>query len=322
MKRLFITACSLIFAFSNIHLNAQTLQKMQKVFESASNRDSTIEKYLTDNQLFTAQVSPDGIYYVVNQLGKNGEVNAGDYVSVHYTGKLLNGQIFDSSIERGEPISFQIGIGRVIQGWEKGIPLFKSGGKGTLYIPSSLAYGERGVGGVIPPNAPLIFDVEVVDVMDQKGYEEKQNAARLKMQAEAQARFEKQVEADKAVIAKYVKDNHLQVEYLPSGLAYYKTKTTDGQQIQSGDNVEVHYTGRLLDGTKFDSSKDRNQPFVVQIGANRVIQGWEQGIPVFKVGEEGTLIIPSYLAYGERGAGGVIAPNSVLLFDIEVLSIQ
>ena len=322
MKKLIIIACSTIFALANLNLNAQTLEKMQKTFEAAQNRDSTIEKYLTGNQLFNVQVSPEGIYYVVEKLGEKGEVSAGDFVSVHYTGKLLDGTVFDSSVERGEPISFQIGIGRVIQGWEKGIPLFKSGGKGTLFIPSELAYGTRGAGGVIPPNTPLQFDVEVIETMDQKAYEKKVEEMQMKMQIEAQARFEKQVEIDKGIIQKYVEDNNLEVQYLPSGLAYYKTKEAAGQQIKSGDNVEVHYTGKLLNGTKFDSSKDRNQSFVVQIGANRVIQGWEQGIPLFKVGEEGTLIIPSYLAYGERGAGGAIQPNSVLLFDIEVLSIK
>lgn len=89
---------------------------------------------------------------------------AGKTVSVHYTGKLTNGTVFDSSVTRGTPIEFQLGVGRVIKGWDEGIALMKVGGKATLTIPPELGYGARGAGGVIPPNATLIFDVELVSV--------------------------------------------------------------------------------------------------------------------------------------------------------------
>jgi peptidyl-prolyl cis-trans isomerase A (cyclophilin A) len=83
---------------------------------------------------------------------------------VHYTGYLMDGKIFDSSIERDEPIEFQLGRGMVIKGWEEGIALMQVGDKMRLIIPSELAYGPNGAGGVIPPNATLIFDVELVNV--------------------------------------------------------------------------------------------------------------------------------------------------------------
>ncbi|WP_245539725.1 peptidylprolyl isomerase [Riemerella columbina] len=89
---------------------------------------------------------------------------AGDSVAVHYAGRLVNGQEFDNSFKRGEPIEFPVGMGRVIKGWDEGIMLLKEGEKATLLIPSDLAYGARGAGGVIPPNATLIFDVELVKV--------------------------------------------------------------------------------------------------------------------------------------------------------------
>jgi peptidylprolyl isomerase len=95
-----------------------------------------------------------------------------------------------------------------------------------------------------------------------------------------------------------------------------------GQEAKSGDNVSVHYTGTLENGEKFDSSKDRNQPFQFKLGQGRVIQGWDQGVPGMKVGGKRKLVIPPSLGYGARGAGPKIPPNSVLLFEVELLEIK
>ena len=105
-----------------------------------------------------------GLEYIEVEPGTGIEAEAGKTVSVHYTGKFQDGQVFDSSISRGEPITFQLGKGKVIKGWDEGIALMKVGGKAQLIIPPDLAYGERGAGGVIPPNSTLLFDVELVDV--------------------------------------------------------------------------------------------------------------------------------------------------------------
>ncbi|MFH1457489.1 MAG: FKBP-type peptidyl-prolyl cis-trans isomerase [Patescibacteria group bacterium] len=94
------------------------------------------------------------------------------------------------------------------------------------------------------------------------------------------------------------------------------------RQVQPGDKITVHYTGMLLDGTKFDSSIDRGEPFGLTIGAGQVIQGWEQGIPGMKIGEQRRLFIPSELAYGAQGAGNLIGPNADLVFDVELISID
>lgn len=322
MRKIFTLGTCLLLAGNSYNLQAQTLQIMEKNFEAAPVRDEKIEAFLKENKIYDAKVSPEGIYYVVDQLGEGNAVNPGDYVSVHYAGKLFSGQVFDSSFDRGEPITFKIGIGQVIQGWEKGIPLFRTGGKGTLYLPSKLAYGERGAGGVIPPNSPLIFDVEVVETLDNATYMDRQRELQLKLQAAAEAKRTQQNKIDKEVIEKYVADNKLNVQYTTSGIAYIITQEGEGETIKPGQTATVHYTGKLLDGTKFDSSKDRNQPFPVQVGANRVIQGWEQGLQLLKKGSAATIILPSALAYGDRGAGGMIRPNTVLLFDIEVLDVQ
>ena len=110
-----------------------------------------------------------------------------------------------------------------------------------------------------------------------------------------------------------------------SGLQYLDTITGDGATATAGQEVTVHYTGWLYQngeqGAKFDSSKDRNDPFEFSLGAGMVIQGWDEGVAGMKVGGQRTLIIPPQLGYGARGAGGVIPPNATLKFDVELLAL-
>ncbi len=113
------------------------------------------------------QTTSSGLSYIDLVTGSGEEAQAGDRVTVHYTGYLMSGKKFDSSVDRNEPFAFLLGAGQVIRGWEEGVASMRVGGKRKLIIPPSQAYGERGAGGVIPPNAELVFDVELLKV--QKG---------------------------------------------------------------------------------------------------------------------------------------------------------
>lgn len=109
---------------------------------------------------------------------------------------------------------------------------------------------------------------------------------------------------------------------LPSGLQYEDLQVGNGPSPQPGDQVTVHYTGTLIDGKQFDSSRDRGRPFQFKIGVGQVIKGWDEGVASMKVGGRRKLIIPSELGYGSRGAGGVIPPDATLVFDVELLGVN
>ncbi|MBP9146600.1 MAG: FKBP-type peptidyl-prolyl cis-trans isomerase [Thermoanaerobaculia bacterium] len=108
----------------------------------------------------------------------------------------------------------------------------------------------------------------------------------------------------------------------PSGLELQELKVGEGAEARSGMTVEVHYTGWLLDGTKFDSSLDRGKPFSFHLGAGEVIRGWDEGVAGMKVGGKRKLRIPAEMGYGARGAGGVIPGNATLVFDVELLGVK
>jgi peptidyl-prolyl cis-trans isomerase A (cyclophilin A) len=142
---------------------AEKVNIVKKAEEKEKNEMLATEKILKE-KYGNAQTTASGLKYIIENPGTGAEPKVGDIVSVHYTGMLLDGKKFDSSVDRGQPIQIPIGVGQVIKGWDEGILLLKEGGKGKLVIPPYLGYGKQGAGGVIPPNAWLVFDVELVKV--------------------------------------------------------------------------------------------------------------------------------------------------------------
>jgi FKBP-type peptidyl-prolyl cis-trans isomerase len=157
------------FQFSMVSIKSKEkfeAEMKQKSAAQAGIDDKLITEYLAKNNI-TAQKTASGLYYVISQAGTGANATAGQTVKVMYTGKLLDGKVFDSNIDpkfqHPEPLEFPLGKGNVIPGWDEGIALLNKGAKATLFVPSPLAYGAQGNQGMIAPNSILIFDVELID---------------------------------------------------------------------------------------------------------------------------------------------------------------
>jgi len=220
-------------------------------------------------------------------IGTGMQAGVGDVLEVNYVGALLSdGTEFDASWNRSQTFFVPIGMGAVIPGWDQGIVGMREGGRRVLITPPDLAYGSSGAGSSIPPDATLVFVVDLVAILDLQppAIPEPTEVGAL-----------------------------LEVEDLVVGT---------GDPVESGDTVTVHYLGTLTDGTVFDASWRRGMPFTTTIGVGMVIPGWDQGIVGMREGGRRLLKIPSDLAYGERGSGAAIPPDTPLLFVVDLIRIQ
>jgi FKBP-type peptidyl-prolyl cis-trans isomerase len=204
--------------------------------------------------------------------------------------------------------------------WNNTGPLFKAfkriqvGDSILVKIPTKTLFAESFRAAVPPsldPEGNITFQIGATKIMTEQ-----------ELQDEAMAKSAEQLEDDIDIIENYLAENEIDAQTTESGLRYVIEEQGSGEFPQPGDSVMVHYTGMLIDGTKFDSSLDRGNPFEFVLGRGMVIQGWDEGIALLKPGGKGTLYIPSPLAYGERGAGGMIPPNAVLQFDVELIEIN
>jgi peptidylprolyl isomerase len=233
-----------------------------------------------------------GLQYLLFETGNGPSPESGQIVSVHYTGFLDDGTIFDSSVERGTPFQFPLGQGAVIRGWDEGIALLNEGSKARLIIPSDLGYGAGGSGGVIPPNATLVFDVELVEILP--------GSPELPTEVS---------ESDYTVTE--------------SGLMYYDIESGNSPTPNEGQAVILHFTAWLDDNTKLGSTIDTGQPIPYLMGSGELFPGFEEGIASMQIGGIRQMVFPPELAYGETGTpDGQIPPDSTLIFQVEVLGIQ
>lgn len=234
-----------------------------------------------------------GLKYRIRRASDGELPTANDTVTVHYRGWLDNGEVFDSSYERGESISFP--LNGVIAGWSEGMQLVGVGGMIELEVPSDLGYGDQGVPRAgIPGGATLHFLVELIEL--EQGPEP--------------------VEPGPV-------DDDAPEEFTTtdSGLKYRILRASDGEKPTARATVTVHYRGWLDDGTEFDSSYARGES--ISFPLNGVIAGWTEGMQLVGKGGMIELEIPSNLGYGPRGGGGgIIPPDATLHFIVELIEIE
>jgi peptidylprolyl isomerase len=246
-----------------------------------------------------------GLRYLDDSLGIGKEVEPNDLITIHFEGWTIadtanlfgnwsgdqqrSMNIIGNSKVRNQPVKFVLGTNSFIKGCDEAILGMRVGGKRTIIIPSDLAYGKQGMG-PIPPNTDLKLVVELLDTRDR-------------------------------IIVKMWDVDSTSFETTNSGLKYAIVKDGEGTFADSGKVVTVHYSGYLEDGSKFDSSVERDEPFSFMLGMGQVIPGWDEGIKLMKKGNKVRLIIPPHLAYGEMELEKIPA-NSTLVFDIELLDIQ
>ncbi len=230
-----------------------------------------------------------GLEYTITQKGTGKKPKNGDNVIVHYTGKLTNDSVFDSSIKRGQPFTFKLGAGQVIKGWDEAFLLLQVGDRATIKFGPELGYGSN-ANGAIPANSTLIFDIELLDVKEGIRAWDAKGKDTLKT---------------------------------PSGLKYIILKENKaGDKVALGTIAEFHFSGFFNDGKLFDSSVERGKALQVKMGQNQLFSGWEEGLSLLRNGEKAKLIIPAALAFGEKGYPPTIPANADLIMDIEILSVK
>lgn len=229
-----------------------------------------------------------GLKVVMVEEGDGASPEPGQFVKVAYTGQLADGTLFNRA-NGAAPYIFQVGEGQVIPAWEEALLMLNEGGRAFLLAPPELAYGEDGAPGV-GPNETLIFDIVLLNVFDG-------SPTSLVLAGEGDF-----TETD-------------------SGLKLYDVEAGDGDSPGTDFMASVHFTAWLEDGTKIDSTLDRDLPYTFTFDQGQMISGWEEGIRSMQVGGKRQLMVPPELAYEDAGIDGAVPGGATLIFDVELLGI-
>lgn len=245
-----------------------------------------------DKRLFTET----GLAYVIHQNEAPVKAEIGDILVINLSYGTEDTLIFDSK-QYQKPVYIQLTNPAYKGSLEEGLAMLGSGDSATFYLSADSVYQRifnQPAPPFLKPGDELIFQVGVIAVKNE----------------------------DRELADWFTREN-IQATPRPSGLYIIEMSSgkANAKVAAPGKKAKVHYTGYLLDGTKFDSSVDRGEPFQFQVGKGQVIPGWDEGVSTMKVGDKVKLIVPSYLAYGPRGASNVIPPYAPLLFEVELLDV-
>lgn len=260
------------------------------------------------------KVDKSGSRYLIIKANKTPLVKIDDVATLQLKYTNTKDSVLFDSWKMGGPLQLKVTKPQFKGDLMSGLVLLHVGDSASFLISADSLFAKTfnmEMPAFIEKGSDLKFTVKIIKSIPE---------AELKAE---EIKTQKQKDMQETIdIDKYIKDNNLTVQTTASGLKYVMLAEGTGEQAQSGRTVRVHYTGKLLDGTKFDSSLDRNDPLEFMLGQGMVIRGWDEGIALLKVGGKALLIIPSNLAYGARGAGNVIPPFSPLTFEVELVEVK
>lgn len=233
----------------------------------------------------TPVTTDSGLKYYDFKVGDGEQPQQGAIVTLNFTGWLTDGKLFDTSATRQQEVKYK--LAHAVPGWQEGIGSMRAGGIRRLEIPAELGFGERGAPGKIPPNADLIYEIELLSVI--------------------QPPTQTSVEGIEPVV-------------LESGLKYWDIKVGEGTAAELGSTVEQHMSVWYKDGDLFHSSRQLGRPETQRVGLFPV-KGWNEGMVGMKPGGKRCLEIPPALAFGEEGRPGQIPPNSTFIIEVDLLTV-
>ena len=280
------------------------IEKMKTTMMEESRK--ALADYVTANGI-TVTPEASGVYIIPLEKGKGQRPQKGDKVEVDFAATLLNGQSVGSTFDSSDKLSFVLGEGYTIQGWEEIVPKMQLGERVKAIIPFDMAYGEHSVGS-IPAYSNLVYDIKLLKITTAAELKAENEKAMLALKAQNETAF-----------LEYLKDNNI-TDHTASGLFYSKLVATDGVQPQQGQKVRIKFVASYLDGTPLGDSDQLGDAYEMVVGEGRVLKGLEEGVGMMRVGEKTRFILPYTLAYGDQAYRNIPAYSN-LIFDVELLEV-
>lgn len=263
------------------------------------------------------QITEDSLIVLNINEGSGKYAKAGNIMKVYFTFQTLNGDtLLDFS--SGKPYELVFGDMALGQGFYEALSLVSKGGEANFVIPSSLAWGSDGFQDVILPYTSFKLYLKVFDIMTSDEYESEQRIIQEKEEKENAKRLADEPQR----IAKYLKDNDFDINPTESGLYYIETETGNGNTVQSGDMVAVHYSIYNVDNKLIESSLEYGEPIPFIYGAGQMIPGIEEAVGYMSVGGKSRIIVPSQLGFGNIKIDDNLPANSILIIDLELVDLQ
>lgn len=275
---------------------------------------SMLEQYYNNDKY---SITEDSLIILNIKKGNERYAKAGNIMKVYFTFNTLEGDtLLDFTTEK--PYELVFGDMALGQGFYEALGLLSVGGNGEFVIPSALAFGSEGFYDAILPYTPFKLKMEVVDIMTSDEYEAEQKA----LQEQETVENAKRLKEESQRIAKYVKDNNIKVKPQASGLYYIETQMGDGETVQDGDLVAVHYSIYNIDNQLIESSYDYGQALPFVYGGNQMIAGIEEAVGYMRVGGKARIIVPSELGFGDVKIDVNLPAHSTLIIDLELVDLQ